>query len=145
MIELLQILWQKTYKLIKQYNKWILNYLLGSDISIYKTYVIKKKVQVTDSFLIIKKKKKKLTGPILIWGLFYVRALGYGLNGLGPALCFCVIRAHLNSCKSLSFVCNILFSSLRCMLDKENSESLKERLLSIELFDQLLQTDSTSK
>ena len=31
------------------------------------------------------------------------------------------------------------------MLDKENSDSLKERLLSIGLFDQLLQTDSTSK
>ena len=49
-------------------------FIVIGDISIYKTYEIKKKkVQVTHSFFNLKKKKKKNPYcPILIWGPFYV-------------------------------------------------------------------------
>ena len=47
----------------------------------YKTYVIKKCAGYTLFFKL--EEKKKLTGPILIWSLSMLGALGHGLNGLG--------------------------------------------------------------
>ena len=44
------------------------------NISIYKTYVIKK-MQITPSFFKLKKKGKNLNTTILIRGPFYVRGL----------------------------------------------------------------------